>query len=55
MIERLNDIYGLASKVDYKLIELNGEEDHVHLLFQYFPDIALNNLKSVSSWRMLQE
>jgi putative transposase len=60
MIERLHDIYAdLLAKWDCKLIEFNGEEDHIHLLFQYFPDIALNklvnNLKSVSSRRIRQE
>jgi putative transposase len=60
MIERLHDIYvDLLAKWDCKLIEFNGEEDHIHLLFQYFPDIALNklvnNLKSVSSRRIRQE
>jgi REP element-mobilizing transposase RayT len=45
MIERLHDIYAdLLGKWDCKLIEFNGEEEHVHLLFQYFPDIALNKL-----------
>jgi putative transposase len=60
MIERLHDIYvDLLAKWDCKLIEFNGEEDHIHLLFHYFPDIALNklvnNLKSVSSWRIRHE
>lgn len=60
MIERLHDIYAdLLTKWDCKLIEFNGEEDHIHLLFQYFPDIALNklvtNIKSVSSRRIRQE
>jgi putative transposase len=60
MIQRLHDIYAdLLGKWECKLIEFNGEEDHVHLLFQYFLDIALNklvnNLKSVSSRRIRQE
>jgi putative transposase len=49
----------LLTKWDCKSIEFNGEKDHVHLLFQYFPDIALNklvtNFKSVSSRRIRQE
>jgi putative transposase len=36
-----------------------GEENHIHLLFQYHPDLQLstlvNNLKSVSSRRLRQE
>jgi putative transposase len=60
MVDRLHYIYAdLLVKWDCKLIEFNGEEDHVHLLFQYFPDIALNklvnNLKSASSRRIRQE
>ncbi len=49
----------LLHKWDCKLIEFNGEDDHVHLLFQYHPDIALsnlvNNLKSVTSRKLRQE
>jgi putative transposase len=41
------------------LIEFNGEEDHVHLLFQYHPNIQLsklvNNIKSVASRKLRQE
>ena len=40
-------------------VEFNGEGNHVHLLFQYYPDVQLsklvNNLKSVSSRRLRQE
>jgi putative transposase len=36
-----------------RLIEFNGEEDHIHLLFQYYPQMDLskfvNNIKSVAS------
>jgi len=49
----------LLIKWDCKLVEFNGEEDHVHLLFQYHPDVELsklvNNLKSVSSRKLRQE
>jgi putative transposase len=60
MLNRMHDIFlDLLVKWDCKLIEFNGEEDHIHLLFQYHPDIALNrlvnNLKSVSSRRLRQE
>ena len=38
-----------------RLIEFNGEEDHIHLLFQYYPQMDLskfvNNIKSVASRR----
>jgi putative transposase len=60
MLDRLHIIIEeLLSKWDCKLIEFNGEEDHVHVLFQYHPDIELsklvNNLKSVSSRKLRQE
>lgn len=41
------------------LAEFNGEEDHVHLLVQYPPKVALthlvNSLKGVSSRRLRQD
>jgi len=60
MLNRLHEVFlDLLGKWDCKLVEFNGEEDHVHLLFQYHPDIALsnlvNNLKSVSSRKLRQE
>lgn len=60
MLSRLHSILEeLLGKWDCKLIEFNGEEDHVHLLFQYFPDLELsklvNNVKSVTSRRLRQE
>ena len=59
MLARLNVVMEeLLEKWDCKLIEFNGEEDHVHLLFQYHPDVELsklvNNLKSVSSRKLRQ-
>lgn len=45
MLNRLHEILEeLLQKWDCKLIEFNGEDDHVHLLFQYHPDLALSNL-----------
>ena len=60
MLERLHSIFEeLLIKWDCKLIEFNGEDNHVHLLFQYHPDLELsklvNNLKSVSSRKLRQE
>lgn len=41
------------------MIEFNGEEDHIHLLFQYYPQMELpkfiSNLKSISSRRIRNE
>ncbi len=60
MIERLHEVFeDLLDKWDCKIVEFNGEEDHVHLLFQYHPEIQLsklvNSLKSVSSRKLRQE
>lgn len=60
MIARLHEIFGdLCQKWDCKMIEFNGEADHIHLLFQYCPQMSLpkfvNSLKSVSSRRIRQE
>jgi len=60
MIQRLHEIFGdLCHKWDCKVIEFNGESDHIHLLFQYYPQMSIpkfvNSLKSVSSRRIRQE
>jgi putative transposase len=60
MLTRLEEILGdLLGKWDCKLVEFNGEEDHVHVLFQYYPSIQLsklvNNVKTVTSRRLRQE
>ncbi|MGL5872341.1 MAG: IS200/IS605 family transposase [Xenococcaceae cyanobacterium] len=48
-----NIVKDLLSKWNCKCIEFNGEENHIHLIFQYTPQIQLsklvNNLKTVSS------
>lgn len=60
VLSRLQEILSdLCQKWDCKLIEFNGEEDHIHLLFQYYPQMDLpkfvNNIKSVSSRRIRSE
>jgi putative transposase len=60
MLKRLGEIVeDLCQKWDCKLVEFNGEEDHIHLLFQYFPQMELtkfvNNLKTVTSRRLRSE
>jgi putative transposase len=49
---------GVALQMDFKLLELNGEEDHIHLLVEYPPKLSIsqivNSLKGVSS-RMLRK
>ncbi|WP_424103566.1 IS200/IS605 family transposase [Moorena producens] len=60
MLNELHDIFAdLMEKWDGDLVEFNGEADHIHLLFQYHPDVPLsnlvNNLKSVSSRKLRQQ
>jgi len=60
MINRLDEIFtDLCQKWDCKLIEFNGEDNHIHLLFQYLPQMELpkfvGNIKSVSSRRIREE
>jgi putative transposase len=49
----------LMEKWDCKLIEFNGEQDQVHILFQYKPQICLstliNNIKTVSRRRIRKD
>ena len=60
MINRLRDIItDLCQKWNCKIIEFNGEDNHIHLLFQYYPQMELpkfiGNIKSVTSRRLRQE
>ncbi|ELS04527.1 transposase [Xenococcus sp. PCC 7305] len=49
---------GVAKKMGFKLIQLNGEAEHVHCLIEYPPKLSVsqivNSLKGVSS-RMLRK
>ncbi|PSF26588.1 IS200/IS605 family transposase [Aphanothece hegewaldii CCALA 016] len=46
-------VNNLASKWGVEIIEVNGESDHLHILFGYYPQMQLskfvNNLKTVTS------
>jgi putative transposase len=60
MMTRLKEILNyLCEKWDCKLIEFNGEQDHIHLLFQYYPQMEIpkfvNNIKTVTSRRLRSE
>jgi putative transposase len=60
MIERLQQmVWELCNKWDCKMIEVNGEADYVHLLFQYYPQLELpkfvGNIKSVTSRKLRSE
>ena len=54
VLTRLKEIFlDTLKKWECELLDFNGESDHVHLLIEYKPDIALSkliaNLKTVSS------
>ena len=60
MLTRLEAVFkALMEQWDGRLIEFNGEADHVHLLIQYTPQAELskliNNLKTVSSRYLRKE
>lgn len=60
MLTRLEEIFkNLMEKWEGKLIEFNGEKDHVHILIQYNPQTEpsklINNLKTVSSRYLRKE
>lgn len=60
--EHLDFLRGVFAKVctdfEARLVEMNGEDDHVHLLVEYPPKVAVstlvNSLKGVSS-RLLRK
>ncbi|MET8261870.1 IS200/IS605 family transposase [Micromonospora sp. NPDC005553] len=59
-LKRMHDIMRtVCADFDTELIEFNGEDNHVHLLVNFPPKIALaklvNSLKGVSSRRLRQE
>ena len=49
----------ICQEFEARLVEANGEDDHVHLLVEYPPKVALsklvNSLKGVSSRRLRQQ
>jgi len=58
-IERLRAIFAkVCANFEARLIEMDGEDDHVHLLVEYPPKVAIsslvNSLKGVSS-RLLRK
>jgi len=55
--ETLRDLCArICQEFEARLVEANGEDDHVHLLVEYPPKVALsklvNSLKGVSSRRL---
>lgn len=60
MLHRLKEItQDLCNKWQIECLEVDGEPEHLHLLFRYAPQLHLSkfigNLKSVSSRKMRQE
>jgi len=56
--ETLREIFArICQEFEARLVEANGEDDHVHLLVEYPPKMALsklvNSLKHVSSGRLM--
>lgn len=59
-LERLHQVFArVCGDFETTLVEFNGEPDHVHLLVNYPPKVALsalvNSLKGVSARRLRQE
>ena len=59
-LNRLEEIFrSVCEEFECELVEFNGETNHVHLLVNFPPKVALsklvNSLKGVSSRRMRQE
>lgn len=58
-IEYMREVFSeVGRKMDFRVIEVNGEEEHCHLLIEYPPKLSIsqivNALKGVSS-RMLRK
>ncbi|MGF1542388.1 MAG: IS200/IS605 family transposase [Pleurocapsa sp.] len=49
----------VATKMDFRIVRLNGESDHIHVLVEYPPKLSIsqivNSLKGVSSRRLRQK
>ena len=59
-LQRLEEVFRpVCEDFECQLVEFNGEANHVHLLVNFPPKVALsklvNSLKGVSSRRMRQE
>lgn len=60
MLARLVELVNhISEKLGVEVIEFNGEEDHVHLLFRYYPQLQLskfiNALKTYTSTYIRKE
>ena len=60
IIARCSEIFKeIGSKMDFRILEVNGEADHIHLLIEYPPKYSIsklvNHLKGVSSRYLRKE
>lgn len=58
--DRCSDIFReVGNKMDFQVLEVNGHEDHIHLLIEYPPKYSIsklvNHLKGVSSRYLRKE
>ncbi len=59
-LELIEEVFRhVAEQMDFQILEINGEEDHVHALIEYPPKLSVskivNALKGVSSRRYGQK
>ena len=59
-LERLEKIFNAtAKKMNFQVLEFNGEKDHIHVLIEYPPKLSIsqitNSLKGVSSRYLRKE
>ena len=59
-LDRLKEIFKqTAKKMNFQVIEFNGESDHIHILIEYPPKLSIsqitNSLKGVSSRYLRKE
>ena len=59
VLDDLRDIFtGVCKDFEAGLVEFDGEEDHVHLLVNYKPKVAVSNLVNSLKWvssRMIRQ
>jgi putative transposase len=59
-LNRIQEVVnGVAKKMNFKVVEFNGESNHVHILIEYPPKLSIsqitNSLKGVSSRYLRKE
>ena len=59
-LNRIREVFnGVAKKMNFKVVEFNGESNHVHILIEYPPKLSIsqitNSLKGVSSRYLRKE